>query len=407
MTKRSPRPSRIIQAVAAAAVATTMLAACSSSPGTTSQAGAAAATTGPYKIGVLLGLTGSYAAVAEPQQKALKLYEKQLNAAGGVNGHKVQFVYLDTGSDESQAVNQMRKLATEDQVIGVVGPSSSGEGAALKPIAASLKLPMIAIASGNTIVNPVEPYAFKEFPASVDALQAQLAYAKKQGMSKVAILSSNNAYGQEPAAAAKDLAAKYGLQLVANETFAADATDMTPQLTTIGRAQPDATLVWGVMPAPAIIARNAKDIGFKPVLFMGTGAASAAYLKTPGPVEGTLVEGAKVLAPDAVADSDPQAKVIKDFAKAWRAEYASEPSQFAGGAWDAMLLMVQALKTGTISAADLPGQRDQVRAALEDLQNVPGTIAVYSFSKDVHGPKGITGLATLKISGGKFTLVSQ
>ena len=309
MTKTSKRPYQLIKAVAACVVAASAMTACSSSAGS-EPTGAGGDGKAPYKIGVLLGLTGSYAAVAEPQQQALKLYEKQLSAAGGINGHKVEFVYLDTASNESQAVNQMRKLATQDQVIGVVGPSSSGEGAALKPIAGSLKVPMVAIASGNNIVNPVEPYAFKEFPSSVDALEAQLDYAKKQGLTKVAILSSNNAYGQEPAGAAKDLAAKYGLQLVANETFAADATDMTPQLNTVGRAQPDVALVWGVMPAPAIIAQNAKDIGFKPTLFMGTGAASAAYLKTPGPVEGTLVEGAKVLAPDAVPDSDPEATVI-------------------------------------------------------------------------------------------------
>lgn len=406
MTKTSKRPYQLIKAVAACVVAAAAMTACSSSAGS-EPAGAGGDGKAPYKIGVLLGLTGSYAAVAEPQQQALKLYEKQLSAAGGINGHKVEFVYLDTASNESQAVNQMRKLATQDQVIGVVGPSSSGEGAALKPIAGSLKVPMVAIASGNNIVNPVEPYAFKEFPSSVDALEAQLDYAKKQGLTKVAILSSNNAYGQEPAGAAKDLAAKYGLQLVANETFAADATDMTPQLNTVGRAQPDVALVWGVMPAPAIIAQNAKDIGFKPTLFMGTGAASAAYLKTPGPVEGTLVEGAKVLAPDAVPDSDPQAKVIKDFASAWRNEYKTEPSQFAGGAWDSMLLMVEALKAGKVTATDPAGQRDQLRDALEGLQDVPGTIAVYSFSKDVHGPTGIAGLATLKISGGKFTLGSS
>lgn len=399
----TPR-SRVVRAVAAVA-AMGVFAACSSSG--SSQEGGGAAGDEPYKIGVLLGLTGVYAAVAEPQEKALKLFEKQLNDEGGIDGREVEFVYLDTASDESEAVNQMRKLATQDQVIGVVGPSSSGEALALKPIVASLKVPMVSIASADAIVNPVEPYAFKEFPSSSDALEAQFDYAKQQGMSKVAILSSNNAYGQEPAAAASELAQEYGVELVANETFAADATDMTPQLNSLESKDPDAVLVWGVMPSPAIVAQNAKDIGFEPTLFMGTGAASAGYLENPGPVEGTLVEGAKILAPDDVADDDPQADVIKHFASSWRDEYDSDPSQFAGGAWDAMLLMVEALKTGEVTGGSVAEQRDQLREALEGLQEVPGTIAVYNFSEDVHGPQGIAGLTTLKISGGKFTLASE
>lgn len=360
-----------------------------------------------YKIGVLLGLTGPYAAVAEPQEQALELFEKQLNEGDGIDGREVEFVYLDTGGDETEAVNQLRKLATQDEVIGVVGPSSSGEALALKPIAASLEVPLMAIASADAIVDPVEPYVFKEFPSSIDALEAQFDHLEQEGMSTAAILSSNNAYGQEPAAAAEDLSGEYGIELVANETFAADATDITPQLNTVGEQDPDAVLVWGVMPSPAIVAQNAKDIGFQPDLFMGTGAASALYLEDPSLVEGTLVEGAKVLAPDDLADDDPQAAAIQDFASAWRDEYGSDPSQFAGGAWDAMLLMVEALKTGEVTGDSVTEQREQLRGALEGLSEVPGTIAIYSFSDEVHGPEGIDGLATLEVVDGKFTLPAQ
>lgn len=394
--------TRFARAVAAFA-AVGLLAACSSGA-TTSAGGDESATETPYKIGVLLGLTGPYAAVGEPQEQAIKLYEEQLNEAGGIGGRDVEFVYLDTGSNESQAVNQLRKLATQDQVIGVVGPSSSGEAIALKPIAGSLEVPVVAIASANSIVEPVEPYVFKEFPSSADALEAQFDYMKRNGMESAAVLSSNNAYGQEPAAAAPDLAAEYGIDLVANETFAADATDMTPQLNGLARKNPDAVLVWGVMPSPAIVAQNAKDIGFKPTLFMGTGAASAAYLQNAEAVEGTLVEGAKVLAPDDLSAEDPQAEVIKSFASAWREKYGSDPSQFAGGAWDALLLVVEALETGKVGNGPVAEQRDELREALEGLNEVPGTIAIYDFSEEVHGPKGIAGLTTLEVSGGKFTL---
>src|SRR5690606_7603156 len=117
---------------------------------------------------------------------------------------------------ESEAVNQLRKLATQDNVIAVIGPSSSGEGVAIKPISASLKVPVIVPASSMDIVTPLDQakYSFKQFPATDASLRAQLTYVKEQGWKKVAILASNNGYGQEPVNALPKVIGEFGVELV-------------------------------------------------------------------------------------------------------------------------------------------------------------------------------------------------
>ena len=360
-----------------------------------------------YKVGVLLGLTGAYSALGDPQQRAIKLFEKELDKEGGVNGHPVDFVYLDTKSSESEAVNQLRRLATQENVIGVLGPSSSGEGIALKPIAQSLKLPTIAIASNDLIAEPVAPYMYKEFPSSIDSLKAQLAFIKDEGYTKIGLLASNNAFGQEPADALPKLAKAEGLDLVASEKFAPDSTNVTSQLSVVGRANPEVVLVAAVSPANVIVAKNAKAMDFKPLIFQGPGSASLSYLKLGGDAaNGTLVQASKVLLPETeIPADDPQKDVISHYAEAWAAEYDDDPGQFDGGAWDAALMLragLEGIEGNPKSIAD--GRRLLQESLDTNVKDLPGINAVYTLSKTQHGPRGIAGLSILEVKDGKFVL---
>jgi branched-chain amino acid transport system substrate-binding protein len=360
-----------------------------------------------YKVGVLLGLTGPYAAVAEPQQRAMKLFEKQVDAAGGIDGHEIDFVYLDSKSSESEAVNQLRRFATQENVVAVIGPSASGEGIALKPIAQSLKVPVIAPVSSVDIAEPAVPYMYKNFLAAGDSMTAQLEYVKSQGMTKVAMLSSNNAYGQEPAAQLEKVADGLGLDVVASETFAPDATDMTSQLSVIERANPEVVLVWSVSPSNAIIAKNAKAMNFKPLIFQGPGAGSLGYLSLAGDAaNGTIVQAGKILVADDIPDADPQKKAIAEYVKAWKAEYKDEPSQFDAGAWDSALILKKAIEEMKGAPSGVPAVRTAIEESLEsNIKDLPGVGAVTTFTKKVHGPTGSKELAILGVENGAFTLL--
>lgn len=361
----------------------------------------------PYRIGVLLGLTGAYASISEPERQALQLFTDRVNASGGVNGRPIELVVADTGSNESQAVNEFRRLATQEDVVAVIGPSSSGEAVALRPISQSLRTPVMAIAASNGIITPPAEsgYMFKEFPASLDSLRAQLTHAKERGWRRVAMLSSNNGYGQEPAKALPGMVAEFGLELVGSEVFPPDATDMTPQLSALAGSRPDVTLVWSVNPANAVVARNAQAIGYPGQLFQAPGAASRQYLELgAAAVEGTLLQGSKVLVADQIPAADRQSRVLTEFVRAWQAAYSSTPSQYAAGGWDSVLLTVEALRGTDPALGDVQQVRDALRDRLEQTSGIGGTLAVYEFTPERHGPEGIAGLAIIRVQGGRFVL---
>lgn len=394
-------PKRPRAALAALALAASMsLAACG---GGDSESGG----TSTYKVGVLLDLTGPYAAVAEPQKKAVELFKKEIvDKDGGIDGHKVEFVYVDSKSSESEAVNQYRRLATQENVVAVIGPSASGEGLAIKPLTTSVKVPIISPVSAAAIAKPAQAYAYKNFLAAGDSMKAQLEYLKDEGKTKVAMLSSNNAYGQEPAAEFSKEAKALGLDPVASETFDPAATDMTSQLSVVERAKPDAVLVWAVSPSNAIIAKNAKAMNFKPLIFQGPGAGSTGYLELAGDAaNGTLVQAGKILVPDDIAADDPQKEAIGTYVDLWHGAYDTEPSQFDAGAWDSALILKDAIENMAGDPSSVQEVRDAINASLEaNVKDLAGVGAVYTFNKDVHGPEGSKELAILEVKDDTFVL---
>lgn len=397
------RRTRLLAATAALAL---LGAGCGGGDDTGASGGGGGTT--PCKVGVALALTGVSGAIGEPQQQALKLFAKRIDAAGGLGGTPVEFVYVDTTSEESQAVNVVRQLATQENVIGIVGPSSSGEGIAARPIVESLKIPTITIAGAPGIIASPAKYMFKEFPSPLDGLRGQLQHLKDKGLNRVSIIFQNNAYGQAPAEALPDMAKELGLEVVSSVPFPPAATDVTPQVQAVAESDPDAVIVYAVSPANAVVAKNAQAIGLDAQLFQSPGAASTAYIDLAGAAaENTLVQGSKILAAESVAQDDPQYAAINEFSEAHKAEYGKLPSQFAAGAWDAMTLMTRAIEKAGPDCSKVPQARDAVRDALESLEPINGVVAVYDYTPDQHGTEGTRGFAILRVKDGAYVVESS
>lgn len=403
------RVSRRAMLAAAAAALTFGVAGCGNT-GTNGGPGASGDAAAPYRVGVLVGLTGSYAALGEPERQAVELYFKQVNEGGGINGRKVELVTLDSASNEGAAVNQFRKLAIEEKVHAVLGPSSSGESIALRTFTKQLKVPMIALASSSSIVTPAEDsgYIFKQYTGTNESLVAQLQFAKEQGWQKAAILYANNGYGQDPAKRIDGVAAKAGITVTGKEAFDDTATDVTSQLSKLAEGSPDVVLIWATNPANAVVAKSAQSIGFKPVLFNSPGAGSAAYIKNAGSAaDGTYLQGSVVLAPTSLKPDNRQYEATKKLVDAFTAAYGSAPGQYAANGWDGALMLDNAIRKAKInSTSDLQETRDAIRASIEsNTKDVVGVNSIYTFTADFHGSTTLGGLAVLKVENGAFQVV--
>lgn len=401
--------ARLARRVGALAAVSLVLAACGDGNG---DGGAGADGNGgddatPYRIGVLVGLTGSYAALGDPEHKAVELYFDDVNDDGGIDGHPVELVVLDTASNESTAVNQFRRLAIEEEVHAVIGPSSSGESIALRTFSKDLTVPTIGLASSSAIVEPPEEstYMFKQYTGTNESLMAQLQFTEEQGWDKVALLYANDGYGQDPANRIDTVAEDFDLSIVAKEAFDPASTDVTAQLSKIAQSDPDVVLVWAVMPANAVVAKSAESIGLEQPLFHSPGAGSAAYVDSGGTAaNGSYLQGSVVLAPDSLEEGDAQYEATMRLVEAYTDAHSEAPGQYAANGWDGATIVTNAIsQAAEHDPSDVQGTRDAIRDSMEsNTTDIVGVNAVYTFTPEFHGSVSLGGLAVLLVEDGQF-----
>src|SRR5208283_310807 len=107
------------------------------------------------KIGAILSVTGAASFLGEPEKNTIIMLQEQINKTGGINGHPLEVIIEDSKSDETQAVLSAKKLLERDNVLAIIGPSTTGESMAIVPIMNNAKTPIISCATGAGITQPV------------------------------------------------------------------------------------------------------------------------------------------------------------------------------------------------------------------------------------------------------------
>lgn len=330
------------------------------------------------KVGALFSVTGPASFLGEPERNTAQMVVDEINKAGGIKGRMLQLVAYDTQGDATKAVQAANRLIKEDKVVAIIGPSTTGDTMAVIPLAEKAHIPLISCSAGIKITDPVKKWVFKT--AQNDSLAVAKIYdnLKKRRISRVAILTVSDSFGSSGREQLKAQAASFGIQIVADDTYGPKDTDMTAQLTKIRGSQAQALICWGTNPGPAVIARNAKQLGLKLPLFMSHGVSSKKFIELAGDAaEGIILPSGRVLVADILPASDKQKKSLLAYVKDYQKHYRAEGDHFGGHAWDAVMLLKEAIERGGDSPAAI---RDQ----LEKTRNFAGIGGIFNFSSRDH-----------------------
>ncbi len=336
----------------------------------------------PIKIGSFLAVTGPASFLGDPEAKTLRLYVDRINKAGGVNGRKLEAVIYDSGGDARQAVTFARRLIEEDKVDIIVGGSTTGETMAVVPVVEEAQIPFISLGGANVIVEPVKKWVFKMPHSDRMAVEKIYEDMKKNGKTKAAVLGGSGGFDQSCRKEAKDLAPKYGITVIADETYAPTDTDMTVQLTKIKNTPGVDGIVGCGFGAPtAITARNYRQLGMQNIQFyFNHGVGSQQFIDgAGGGAEGMRVPVAALLVANQLADNDPQKKAALDYTSAYRGANNNEAvSTFGGHMYDGFMIAIEAMKRagGTDKA--------RVRDEIEKTKGFVGVDGVYNMSAQDH-----------------------
>jgi branched-chain amino acid transport system substrate-binding protein len=366
-----------------------------------SAATALAQTDKPIKIGSFAAVTGPNAFLGEPTKKTLELFVDRINKEGGINGRKLQLILYDSKTSAKDATAVARRLVDQDEVDLVIGGTSTGETMAALPYLEQTKTPFISLAGATVIIDPVKRYTFKT--PHTDLMSVEKAYEQiaREKLSKVGLLSGAGGYDQSCRKNAVEAAPRFAVRVVADEQHGNGDTDLTAQLTKLRAANPDAVIYCGAGASSSIAAKNYKQLGMKPKLYMTVGVGSTAYIDgSEGAAEGTRVTGSALLAFRDLPASDPIYAATKTFVEAYEGTFKEAASNFGGYAYDALMIAVTALgKAGTTD-------KEAVRNAIESLQKFPGVTGVYSFSPTNHLGLTSEALRILEVRDGRYRLVN-
>ncbi|MHC1701962.1 MAG: ABC transporter substrate-binding protein [Humidesulfovibrio sp.] len=352
------------------------------------------------KIGAVLSVTGPASFLGEPEKNTLLMLQEELNAAGGVEGRKLEIIVYDDESDVNKCVMAAKKLIEQDKVAVVLGPSISGNTLAISKFFAPAKIPLVSCAAAEKIVKPVDPWVFNTPQLDRHAVGKILADAKKKGYAKLAILTVSDGFGQAGRGVLQELIPAQGLTLVADEVFGPKDTDMSAQLTKIKGAAPDAIICWGTNPGPAVVARNRAQLGLEIPLYMSHGVASKKFIELAGAAaEGLVLPAGRLVAAAQVPDGHPQKALLTKYVADYTKKYGSAPSTFGGHAYDALMLVVNAVKAGKSA------KPQDIRDNLEKTTGLAGTGGVYTMTPENHNGLDESAFLMVTIEKGEWKVV--
>lgn len=356
----------------------------------------------PIKIGSILSVTGPAAFLGDPELKTLQLYVEELNKKGGVLGRQLQLVHYDDGSDANKANGFAKRLIDDDKVDILIGGTTTGATMSVVPLAEKANIPFISLAGAVVIVEPVKKWVFKTPHTDRMAAEKVFEDMKKRSITKVALLSETSGFGQSGKKETEGVAAKYGITLVANETYGPKDTDISPQLTKIKNAPGvQAVFVFGLGQGPAIVTKNYKQLGITLPLYQSHGVASDDFLKLAGPAaEGVRLPSPAQLIPGKLAANDPQKPVVAAYEMAYKTRYKQDVSTFGGYAYDGLMIAVDAIKrAGSTDKA-------KVRDAIEATKGYVGSSGNVTMSPTDHMGLDLTSFRMLEIKGGDWTIAN-
>jgi branched-chain amino acid transport system substrate-binding protein len=353
------------------------------------------------KVGAILAVTGPASFLGSPEAKTLEMMVADINAKGGIGGKKVVLIIKDSGASSEKAISFAKQLIEEEKVLAIIGPSTSGETMAIKALAEESKTPLLSCAAAEVIVNPVASYVYKTPQKDSQAVIRIFQQMKKMGITKIGVLSSNTGFGKAGKDQIEKLAAEHGIQIVVSEVYDSKATDLTAEVTKIKAANVQAIVNWSIEPAQAIVIKNARQLGLTIPIFQSHGFGNIGYVKAAGvAAEGVIFPAGRLLIADQLPASNPQKSVLVSYKNEYEARYKEDVSTFGGHAYDALLLLADAVKKGGTDRA-------KVRAELEGLKGVVGTAGIFNMSATDHNGLGLDAFEMLTVKDGRFVPLAQ
>lgn len=324
------------------------------------------------KIGVNLELSGDYLIYGTPEKWGIQLAVDEINEAGGILGKQIELVIYDNKSNATEAYNNALKLATEDEVVAILGAATSGLTVAQQPVASQYEVAIVTPSGSNALVTVAEDGTVFDWlfrTCFIDPFQGVVLanFASTEiGATKAAVLGAT---GSDYAVALNEIFSTQftanGGSVVASESYTDDQTDFSAVLTTLMATDAEVLYVPAYADTAGLIIKQARELGWNVPIIGPDGFDSASLLTTAGAAN---LNDVFFSTHYTALDENP---AVAEFITNYKALAGEEPMALSALGYDAMYLVAQAIEAA--GSADTTKVRDAILAT-SDFTGITGSI---------------------------------
>jgi branched-chain amino acid transport system substrate-binding protein len=223
-------------------------------------------------------LTGPLSFVGVDNRQGVNVAVAELNRGGGIRGRRVRVQVFDDGSNPSQAVSHMNKVADDDKFLGVIGSGFSSSGLAVAPIVEREKIPYISMASSVAQVTPAKPFYYMTTATSRLFAYSLAFQLRKLKITRIALMADNGGFGREGVRNVKELASRFGFRIVEEIIFPLTSTTFQAELSRVKNSNAQALWIWNATTLAVTITKEARQLRLPQRLVLTGGNASSLYL---------------------------------------------------------------------------------------------------------------------------------
>ena len=293
---------------------------------------------GPIKFAVADAQSGQLSSLGAWELKGVRLAVDEFNAAGGLDGRKVELTVFDTQGDPTTGTSIAQKVSSGG-FTAMLGTAESAVTQAMNPILRQAKIPSITSGQSPAISDLGSPYQFYNGPTSVtyDETLAEYLVGSK-GYKTFAMITNNGGYGSGEHDAFLAALKDRNLTPVQDKVVTVDQKDFSSILTSIRAEKPDVLFIGAEEVEAGLIAKQARELGVESVFAGAAPLATPVYVETAGQktAEGTIVSTPYL--------SNEETDASKAFAQAYQAAHGEEAEMHGAKAYDGAQIFLTALK---------------------------------------------------------------
>ncbi|TRZ64904.1 MAG: hypothetical protein D4Q79_00500 [Spirochaetia bacterium] len=277
------------------------------------------------KIGALIVSSGDAAAWGENAKNAIDLAVEEINNNGGINGKKIEVLYEDTAGEPKRAVSAYQKFVSVDKVDVIIGPLSQAEVAAVAPLIAQDKIPVVTPSYAPFQNRPVAYNPLLIWMDPTIEAEKMAEYVFNQGIKNISVVGTKDSWEMEVTEAFANKFSAMGGKVLFRELLQPDTNDVKATVTKALNSKPEAIFA-GTYYQFVPLVKTIKELGYKGKLYSIEVDAYLAGETKP------LSDNMQFIAPDFYAG---------EFMQKFEKKYNRKPGIPAGQAYDSMYILAQ------------------------------------------------------------------